>query len=306
MDKTVPAGAALLLEFIYETETKKSPPDCYEVIFGNRQSRLTKPLTQMTLDEVQRAQRTWSTSRWAARFGSTKASSASGAPQLMRKTLLGLIKELRLSGSQVLNGDLQDRLGFHLLKRRGYEAFVAGKIGRAEFGRRLAQEWASFPVLVATEGAHRKVRRGQSYYAGDGLNKSLVAPEKVEAILDRVKTLAGMPAPAPEPEPDPACQPVAIEEQLKFAPRPVVVDVAPVIVEKPVVADPGELEQHPAKSKTVWSWLITTAIVPILTVFNDWRVQLAIVLVVAAFGLYAIKRRVDLWQAVKALKQELG
>lgn len=49
---------------------------------------------------------------------------------------------------------------------------------------------------------------------------------------------------------------------------------APVVVEKPVVADPGELEQHPAKSKTVWSWLITTAIVPILTVFNDWRVQL--------------------------------
>jgi hypothetical protein len=81
---------------------------------------------------------------------------------------------------------------------------------------------------------------------------------------------------------------------------------APVVVEKPVVADPGELEQHPAKSKTVWSWLITTAIVPILTVFNDWRVQLAIVLVVAAFALYAIKCRVDLFKAVKALKSELG
>jgi hypothetical protein len=61
MDKTVPAGAALLLEFIYETETSKKPPKCDEVMFGGRQGELPKPLTQMTLDEVQLAQRTWST-----------------------------------------------------------------------------------------------------------------------------------------------------------------------------------------------------------------------------------------------------
>ncbi|WP_353641633.1 hypothetical protein [Mesorhizobium sp. WSM2239] len=36
MDKTVPAGAALLLDFIYRTETKKRAPECYEVIFDNR------------------------------------------------------------------------------------------------------------------------------------------------------------------------------------------------------------------------------------------------------------------------------
>lgn len=287
MDKTVPAGAAMLLEFIYETETKKKPPACYDVIFGNRQSALEKPLTQMTIAEVLAAQRTWSTKAWAKKFGSDKASSAAGAPQLMRNTLTGLVKELRLSGAQRLDGNLQDRLGFHLLKRRGYDEFVAGRMTRNEYGKRLAQEWASFPVLVATKGQKRQVKRGQSYYAGDGLNKALVAPKGVEAVLDQVKAVAGAPA-QPDPKPAPIPQP------------------EPVIVEKPVVADPGELEQHPAKSKTVWQWIITTVLVPVLAVFQDWRVQLAIVLIVAAFAVYAIKRRVDLFKAMKALKSELG
>jgi muramidase (phage lysozyme) len=278
MDKTVPAGAALLLELIYETETSRKPPQCYEVIYANKQGKLPKPLTKMTLDEVIASQR-----RWSKNHGS----SAAGAPQFMRNTLLGLMAELGLSGSQILEGDLQDRLAYHLLKRRGYEAFVAGKISRTEFGKRLAQEWASFPVLAPTKGAHRNVKRGQTYYLGDKLNKQLVTPEMVETVLDRVKAVADAPV-QPEPKVEPIPQP------------------EPVIVEKPVVADPGELEQHPAKSKTVWQWIITTVLVPVLAVFQDWRVQLAIVLIIAAFAVYAIKRRVDLFKAVKALKSELG
>lgn len=198
MDKTVPAGAAILLDFIYQTETGKSQPDCYRVIFANRQSALKKPVTQMTLAEVQEAQKTWATKAWAARFGSNKASSATGAPQLMRATLVGLINELGLRTGQVLDGDLQDRLGYHLLKRRGYAEFMSGRISRAEFGKRLAQEWASFPVLAPTKGATRALVRGQSYYAGDGLNKSLTKPETVEAVLDKVKAAGnGVAAPAP-------------------------------------------------------------------------------------------------------------
>lgn len=209
MDKTVPAGAALLLDFIYRTETGKGPPDCYNVIFANRQSALKKPVTQMTLAEVQEAQKTWATKGWAARFNSGKASSATGAPQLMRATLAGLIDELGLRMSQVLDGDLQDRLGYHLLKRRGYAEFMAGRIDRAEFGKRLAQEWASFPVLAPTKGATRNLIRGQSYYAGDGLNKSLTKPETVEAVLDKVKAAGNGVAPAapttaPVPAPTPS------------------------------------------------------------------------------------------------------
>lgn len=93
---------------------------------------------------------------------------------------------------------------------------------------------------------------------------------------------------------------------LKPAPTPPAAPPAPEVIEKKVIADPGELEKHPMKSKTIWQWIITTLIVPILTVISDWRVQLAIVLVVAAFAGYAIKRRVDLYNSVRRLMSENG
>lgn len=285
MDKTVPKGAALLLVFIYETETKRKVPECYDAIFGHRQSALAKPLTAMTIAEVQEGQRTWKTKTWAARFKSSAASSAAGAPQFMEATLAGLVTELKLRAAQVFDGDLQDRLAYHLLKRRGYDAFMAGTISRAEFGKRLAMEWASFPVLADTKGAHRNVTRGQSYYGGDGLNKALVAPQLVEAVLDRVKALGS--------------ETMVIET------------VEPIIVETPVVADPGELEAPAAKSKTVWTWAATGlgALVSAAGSFLgglDWRVQLFISVAVVGFAIHGIKRRFDLARAVRDLNAEFG
>ncbi|WP_062018314.1 hypothetical protein [Aureimonas sp. AU4] len=212
MDRTVPAGAARLLDFIRDTEVGTESPSGYDVIFGHNQGKLHKPVTSMTVDEVLGAQASWS-----SRFGS----SATGGYQFMRKTLAGLKDELGLRGSQILDANLQDRLGYHLLLRRGYDRFVAGQIDRTEFAKRLAQEWASFPVLVAVRGGSRQVSRGQSYYAGDGLNKALVKPEQIEALLDEVAELARetasapiarpeedvyvpLPAPAPAPQPAPS------------------------------------------------------------------------------------------------------
>ena len=174
MDRTVPAGAALLLDFIGSIEA----PRGYDTIYGNNQNKLPKPITKMTLGELIDAQ---------ASFTKRFKSSASGRYQFMRATLQGLAQELSLRGTQVFDPDLQDRLGYHLLIRRGYNNFMTGKISRTEFGKRLAQEWASFPVLAATKGAHRQLTRGQSFYTGDPLNKALVTPAKIEAILDQVK-----------------------------------------------------------------------------------------------------------------------
>ncbi|WP_025030383.1 membrane protein [Nitratireductor aquibiodomus] len=245
MDRTVPTGAALLLAFVYETETSRTPPECYEVIYGHRQDRLSKPLTRMTVDEVIAAQRAWSRSH---------GSSAAGAPQFIRKTLIGLKEELGLRGSQILDANLQDRLAYHLLIRRGYHQFVNGEIDRTEFGRRLAGEWASFPVLDATRGAHRHVQRGQSYYAGDSLNKALVAPAKVEAVLDKVYALANTKASEPEPRPLPVATP------------------------EPV-----------AKSKRFWTWLLTGIGAPFAALGNlHPAAQIAIVALIAGFAIYAI------------------
>ncbi|ACA18474.1 putative transmembrane protein [Methylobacterium sp. 4-46] len=170
MDQSIPAPAARLLDFI----ASKEAPEGYGTIYGNNQRKLPTPLVQMTIADV-----IASGTAWTNRFGS----SAAGRYQFMKATLQGLVRELGLSGKEQFSPDLQDQLGFHLLKRRGYEKWAAGKLTDVAFGLALAQEWASFPVLAPTTGFKRDVARGQSFYAGDGLNKALISAEAVEAAL---------------------------------------------------------------------------------------------------------------------------
>ncbi|QFI66838.1 Flagellar protein FlgJ [peptidoglycan hydrolase] [Sinorhizobium alkalisoli] len=263
----MPPGAAILLDFIREAEVGRGDRASYDVIYGNNQDKLPRPITSMTLDEVEAAQ-----PGWTRRFGS----SAAGGYQFMRntldapRTLRDIEGEMGLSGSERFTPELQDRMAYHLLKRRGYKDFAAGRMTPAEFGRRLAQEWASLPVLAETRGAKGKVRRGQSYYAGDGLNKALVRPERVEAMLQRVRAAARRAEAAGE---DAAAGPV----------RP-----------KPI-----------GRSGRFWTWLLTaggsivTALKELNLVALDWRVQLAILTVIVGFAAYAIT-------SMPAVRQALG
>jgi muramidase (phage lysozyme) len=258
MDKTVPPGAAILLDFIRATEVGRSDRASYDVIYGHNQDKLPKPLTSMTYGEVVDAQKGWS-----KRF----RSSAAGGYQFMRATLIELAKANPLQrGDELFAPDLQDRLGYKLLLRRGYPDFIVGKIDMLEFGKRLAQEWASFPVLADTKGNEREVKRGQSYYAGDGLNKALVKPEKVVAILKQVLEAAR--------------RPHEVEEELAAAPVPV---PTPTMKPKPV-----------RKSGRFWTWLLSGggASLGLLDKLNlvalDWRVQMLIFGAIIGFAAYAI------------------
>lgn len=170
MDKTIPPAAARILDFIGNTEA----PLGYDTIYGNNQGKLPKPVTKMTVDEVSTNQPIWT-----RRYGS----SATGRYQFMRATLNELKKELKLNGSEKFDADLQDRLGLHLLLRRGYAQWINGDISTDHFMLNLSKEWASFPVPFTIKGGSRTVTRGQSYYAGDGLNKALITPESVEMVL---------------------------------------------------------------------------------------------------------------------------
>lgn len=288
MSKAIPAGARILMDLIYRTETGRAPPDCYTTIIGHREKTLQKPITAMTLDELLAAQRTW---------GKKWRSSAAGAPQIIRPTMQNLVTRMALSGREKYTSDLQDRMAFTLLLWRGWETFAAGRMSITKFGDALAKEWASFPVLTAQQGAHGKLKRGQSYYDGDGMNSALIKPAEVEATLQRALKAAQQPGEASSAPEAPKFQPAP---QPPPAPAP-----GPIVVEKPVVADPEELEKHPLKSKTVWQWIITSIIVPLMGVFSDRYVQLAIIMIVAAFAVYAIKRRWDLFSAVKNLKAAL-
>lgn len=198
MNPTVPIGAAILLDFIGDIEAPKG----YGTIYANKQDTLPKPLTDMTLDEVQAAQGKWSKNH---------GSSAAGRYQFMRATLKGLIAEMGLRGSLLMTPGLQDLMGYHLLKRRGYQKFISGQMSLKAFALELAKEWASIPVLSTVQGRHREVTRGETYYAGDKLNKSLVKPGDVEAILAEALNAAGRPHPAPAPTPAPKPQTPASE-----------------------------------------------------------------------------------------------
>ncbi len=249
MDKTVPAGAAILLDFIRKTEVGRTDRASYDVIYGQNQHKLKKQITAMTIGELVDEQ---------ASFTNRFKSSASGGYQFMRKTLQDLSRELRLSGKQMFDPDLQDRLGYHLLKRRGYEEFMAGKINMIEFAKRLAMEWASFPVLAATKGQHQQLKRGQSYYDGDALNKALVKPEAIEAVLRKAKA-AGNDLPVlkkPEAE--------------NLPPEP----------EKP---------KPVWKSKRAWLWSYIGTMSPaaLMGAF-DWRVQMVIVVSIIGISIYSI------------------
>ena len=191
MDRSIPPAAALILNFIRATEVGTDARSGYDVIYANRQNKLIKPITEMSILQLQQGQ--------ATRWNGLVKSSASGGYQFMYKTLGGLIEELRLNVNQKFSPDLQDRLGWHLLKRRGYEKWSAGNLSDITFGKKLAQEWASFPVLKSTQGSKRRVGRGQSYYAGDGLNKALVSAARIETLLADAKHLMGTGTVVPPP-----------------------------------------------------------------------------------------------------------
>lgn len=190
----IPAPAQEIMRLIRVTETGRADITAYDVIFGHNEMKLTKPITQMTVDELQ---------HWQPGFTKSFGSSASGAYQFMLATLKELEVKLGLTGTEIFNANLQDRLGYELLKRRGYKAWVEARDSTDSFMIGLAKEWASFPVPSRMRGAHRTVERGQSYYAGDGVNKALVGPDVVwlacEAAREATIVLPDQ-TPVPKPE----------------------------------------------------------------------------------------------------------
>lgn len=291
LPETVPLPAQNLLDFIGDIEA----PQGYDTIFGNRQGKLRVPLTQMTYGDIIDAQANWGNKTWVKKnWGYDTASSAAGRYQFMRATLQDIAKEVpSIDGRTIFSSGLQNRLGYYLLLRRGYADFISGKLNLVQFGLKLAQEWASFPVLSDTKGRHRQVSRGQSYYAGDGLNKSLVKPERVEARLRRVLDLVRLVTVGDTPatiSPAPARPEAGVDENTAAVPAETV--------------DPEKLDKPLLKSKTVWQWIITTIVVPLVALITNPWVQALLIAVVTGFAIYAIKRRADIAKVYRDLKAE--
>ena len=149
----------------------------YEIVYGGiPKSQRPARLTAMTIAQV---------IAWQRRVvGAGAASSAAGKYQIIRKTLEASIAALRMSGGRLFDRATQDELAVHLLRGRGMQQFMDGQIDVDDMAIGLAKEWASLPVPHAMKGASRQIRAGQSYYAGDGLNKAHATVAEVEQALN--------------------------------------------------------------------------------------------------------------------------
>lgn len=189
MDKSLPEAAQTILKYIYSKESGGN----YETISAHKQHLLPKPITKMTIDEIIRDGVGWIGRKGPKAIGTI--SSAAGAPQIIKKTMIKLKEVMGLTGSELYTPGLQDRMAFQLLRYRGYDQFMAGNLSVEAFARNLAQEWASMPVLAGTKNSRgQNIKRGAGYYDGDGLNSASHAnADDFERVL---KTALGQTASA--------------------------------------------------------------------------------------------------------------
>lgn len=162
-------GVNGFLDFIAVHESRGN----WNAYFGAPENRDDPAFTRMTVAEVL----AWQEGR---RF------SACGKYQVIRKTLRSLVEEMRLTGAEVYEPDLQDRMGWTLLRRRGLDAFLAGRMPSRVFALSVAREWAALPGVLAPFFA-------RSVYAGDGVNRALVGIADYLAAVERLRTEAGAP-----------------------------------------------------------------------------------------------------------------
>lgn len=170
-----------LLTFIYRAENGGRID--YDVVYGGikREHRPARPITTMTVGEVL---------DWQDSIDPLYPSEAAGALQVMEDTLRGLYRTAGVALTDLFDVGTQDRLAVALLKRRGLDDYLAGRITDEKFANALAREWASLPVVSGP-------KRGRSYYGGDGLN---AAHAEVEPFLAAVRTVRQDKV---TPEPDP-------------------------------------------------------------------------------------------------------
>lgn len=106
---------------------------------------------------------------------------AAGRYQIIGSTMRDAAKTLGLSGNEMFNKAMQDRIFVEYLlkhKRKAIWNYINGKSDDLR-GAQLAmsQEWASFA----------DPRTGKSYYAGDGVNKASVGAAQSAAMLQQLR-----------------------------------------------------------------------------------------------------------------------
>ncbi|RWI46824.1 MAG: hypothetical protein EOQ93_29290 [Mesorhizobium sp.] len=159
VDPSIDPQASRLIGLILQHEAGGN----WNAVFGNARNKVN--LGKYTLNQILAMQ-------VAARARGAK-STAIGGPQFIYKTLRSLKQDMGLTGSEKFTPQLQAQMAMVLLRRRGWDAYKAGRLSKRAFALHLAQEWASLP----------DPNTGRSVYAGDGLNAASARPREVYAAL---------------------------------------------------------------------------------------------------------------------------
>lgn len=152
----------------------------------------TKPgLSKMTVKEADAWQK--STTR-------QRGSAAAGRYQFM--DIARQAKQAGVGEDEVFSPENQDKMAIWLIEKKRKVTMDMVENNPTLAAKKLAMEWAGLPVLEATRGNKRNISAGQSYYAGDGVNKATTKPSEVGAAFadtlapkeDKKTTQAPMPA----------------------------------------------------------------------------------------------------------------
>jgi LysM repeat protein len=164
----------------YNDNTKK-------VTFGVRDSyfseRYGKPIDKLTVSEIQDIQ--------SGGYG-TREVFAVGAYQMVPKTFNAAVRALGLTGDEVFDKELQDRMAIEYLagsKRPKLQAWLRGdqNASRTEAHEELAKEWASIPIGKPVTRKGQTMERGESYYKPENNVANAHTAEEVEALLDSLR-----------------------------------------------------------------------------------------------------------------------
>ncbi|RMF36056.1 MAG: hypothetical protein D6754_12115 [Alphaproteobacteria bacterium] len=160
-------GVLGFLDFIANYESTGN----YNARFGDAANQTDPKFTALTIDQVQ----AWQEGR---KF------SACGKYQIIRDTLRGLKASMNLSGAELYDEEMQDRMGTRLLEGRGLASYLSGGLEREDFALAVAREWAALPGVKEPFGP-------KGVYDGDGVNQARVDVPTYLAALDRLKSEAG-------------------------------------------------------------------------------------------------------------------
>ena len=174
IESEMTAAQSGLLELIKKGE---SGGDYNATLDNGRWTNGPQDLVNMTLREVRALQDRMRTPENRAKYGNGKGSSALGAYQIVGTTLQSLMDDLGLTGDELYNKEMQDRLATELIRRR-----------RGQGVEGLRQEWTSLnnynPSVIQTAMGNTEVPRQDEELAREAKRKADEAKRDAEQRLD--------------------------------------------------------------------------------------------------------------------------